>query len=46
MSVLIGGICLIVGLFTLVASVAIFGSMVFAIFLEIFQGLPFVAQDP
>ncbi len=41
-----GGICLILGLLTPLASVAIFGSMAFAMFLEISQGLPFVASDP
>ncbi|MHC5612229.1 MAG: DoxX family protein [Nostoc sp.] len=46
LSMLGGGICLILGLLTLVASVTIFGSMVFAMCLEILQGLPFVAQDP
>ncbi len=46
LSMLGGGICLMVGFLTLVASVAIFGSMAFAMFLEISQGLPFVAQDP
>lgn len=46
LSMLGGGICLIVGFLTLVASLAIFGSMAFAMCLEIFQKLPFVAQDP
>jgi len=46
LSMLLGGICLIVGFVTLLASVAILGSMAFAMFLEISQGLPFVAQDP
>lgn len=46
LSMLGGGICLMIGFLTLVASVAIFGSMAFAMFLEISQGLPFVAQDP
>ncbi|MDF5721262.1 MAG: DoxX family protein [Rhizonema sp. PD37] len=46
LSMLGGGVCLLVGFLTLVSSVAIFGSMAFAMFLEISQGLPFVAQDP
>ncbi len=46
LSMLLGGICLILGFLTLLASVAILGSMAFAMFLEISQGLPFVAQDP
>jgi len=46
LSMLGGGICLILGLLTPLASVAILASMVFAMFLEISQGLPFVARDP
>lgn len=46
LSMLGGGICLILGLLTPLASVAILASMVFAMFLEIAQGLPFVARDP
>lgn len=46
LSMLLGGICLMLGFLTLLASVAILGSMAFAMFLEIAQGLPFVAQDP
>ena len=46
LSMLLGGVCLIVGFLTPLASVAIFGSMAFAMFLEISQGLPFVARDP
>ncbi|MBV8887047.1 MAG: DoxX family protein [Chroococcidiopsidaceae cyanobacterium CP_BM_RX_35] len=46
LSMLLGGICLICGFLTLLASVAILGSMAFAMFLEISQGLPFVARDP
>lgn len=45
-SMLGGGIFLILGLLTLLASVAILGSMVFAMVLEIAQGFPFVARDP
>ncbi|MBA3924561.1 MAG: DoxX family protein, partial [Nostocaceae cyanobacterium] len=45
-SMLGGGICLILGLLTPLASVAILGLMAFAMFLEITQGLPFVARDP
>lgn len=46
LSMLLGGVCLVVGLLTPLASVAILGSMVFAMVLEIAQGLPFVARDP
>lgn len=45
-SMLGGGIFLILGLLTPLASAAIFASMAFAMFLEISQGLPFVARDP
>ncbi len=41
-----GGVCLILGLLTPLASAAIFVSMAFAAYLEITQGLPFVARDP
>ncbi len=46
LSMLLGGICLTVGFLTPFASVAILGSMVFAMVLDIAQGLPFVARDP
>jgi putative oxidoreductase len=46
LSMLLGGVCLAIGLLTPLASVAILGSMVFAMVLEIVQGLPFVAPDP
>ncbi|MBE9020261.1 DoxX family protein [Chroococcidiopsidales cyanobacterium LEGE 13417] len=46
LSMLGGGICLILGLLTPLASIAILGSMAVAMFLEISQGLPFVARDP
>lgn len=46
LSMLLGGVCLAIGLLTPLASVAILGSMVFAMVLEISQGLPFVARDP
>lgn len=46
LSMVAGGVCLILGLLTPFASVAILGSMIFAIVLEISQGLPFVARDP
>ncbi|MBR8836824.1 MAG: DoxX family protein [Stigonema ocellatum SAG 48.90 = DSM 106950] len=46
LSMLGGGIFLILGFLTLLASLPILGSMAFAMFLEISQGLPFVAQDP
>jgi putative oxidoreductase len=45
-SMLAGGMCLIVGLFTPLASTAIFGSMAVAIYLDIVRGLPLVAADP
>lgn len=45
-SMLGGGICLILGLLTLLATLPILGSMVFAIYLDISQGKPFVSQDP
>ncbi len=40
------GICLVLGLLTPLASAAILLSMAFAAFLEIKDGLPFVARDP
>jgi putative oxidoreductase len=46
LSMIVGGVCLVIGLFTPLASVVILGSMVFAMCLEIAQGLPFVARDP
>lgn len=46
LSMLLGGICLILGFLTPLASIAIFGSISFAMGLEISQGLPFVARDP
>lgn len=46
LSMLAGGVCLILGLLTPLASAAIFVSMAFAAYLEIIQGLPFVARDP
>ncbi len=45
-SMVAGGVCLVLGLLTPLASVAILGSMIFAMVLEISQGLPFVARDP
>ncbi|HEY9612242.1 DoxX family protein [Allocoleopsis sp.] len=45
-SMLGGGICLILGFLTLLASLPILGSMVFAIYLHLSKGLPFVARDP
>ena len=41
-----GGICLVLGLLTPLASIAILGSMAFAMILDIIHGLPFVARDP
>lgn len=46
LSMLAGGVCLILGLLTPLASTAIFVSMAFAAYLEIVQGSPFVARDP
>ncbi len=46
LSMLLGGVCLVMGFLTPLASIAILGSMVFAMVLEIAQGLPFVARDP
>jgi putative oxidoreductase len=46
LSMLLGGVFLILGLLTPLASIAILASMLFAMFLEISQGLPFVARDP
>ncbi len=46
LSMLAGGVCLVLGLLTPLASVAIFGSMAFAAVLEISHGTPFVARDP
>ncbi|MGF1493816.1 MAG: DoxX family protein [Microcoleaceae cyanobacterium] len=46
LSMFLGGFCLIAGFLTPLASIAILGSMAFALFLEITKGLPFVASDP
>lgn len=46
LSMLAGGVCLVLGLLTPLASAAIFVSMVFAAGLEISHGSPFVARDP
>ena len=45
-SMFLGGCCLILGFLTPLASLTIMGSMVFALILEILQGLPLVAPDP
>ncbi len=45
-SMIAGGVCLVLGLLTPLASITILGSMIFAMVLEISQGLPFVARDP
>ena len=45
-SMLGGGIFLIVGFLTLLATLPILGSMIFAIYLEVSGSKPFVAQDP
>jgi putative oxidoreductase len=41
-----GGLFLIIGLLTLLATLPILASMLFAILLHLIQGLPFVATDP
>jgi putative oxidoreductase len=46
LSMFAGGVCLILGLLTPLASIAIFGSMVVAIVLHLLQHKPFVARDP
>ncbi|MEO1298731.1 MAG: DoxX family protein [Cyanobacteria bacterium J06636_16] len=46
LSMFLGGFCLIAGLLTPLACLAIFSSMVFALILEVIKGLPFVASDP
>ncbi|MCW5314221.1 DoxX family membrane protein [Nostoc sp. KVJ3] len=45
-SMLGGGIFLIIGFLTLLATLPILGSMIFAIYLDISGSKPFVAQDP
>ena len=46
LSMFLGGFCLIVGFLTPLACLALLCSMVFALVLEIIQGLPLVAIDP
>lgn len=46
LSMVAGGICLGLGFLTPLSSLAILGSMAFAMVLEIAQGSPFVARDP
>ncbi|ALF52940.1 DoxX family protein [Nostoc piscinale CENA21] len=41
-----GGLCLILGFLTLLATLPILASMLFAILLHLMQGKPFVATDP
>ena len=45
-SMFLGGFCLIAGFLTPLTCIALLCSMVFALILEITQGLPFVAPDP
>ncbi|MEH2385032.1 MAG: DoxX family protein [Nostoc sp.] len=45
-SMLGGGIFLIIGFLTLLATLPILGSMIYAIYLDISGSKPFVAQDP
>lgn len=45
-SMFLGGIALIIGFLTLLATLPILASMAFAAFLEISSGKPFVARDP
>lgn len=46
LSMFLGGLCLIAGVLTPLASAAILGSMVVAMGLELSQGLPLVGLDP
>lgn len=46
LSMLLGGFCLMVGLLTPLACLAILSSMIFALILEIMKGFPLVASDP
>lgn len=46
LSMLAGGVCLVLGLLTPLASAIIFVSMAFAIYLHISQDKPFMAADP
>lgn len=46
LSMFAGGFCLIAGFLTPLVSLAIFGSMAFALVLEMSHGSPFVARDP
>ena len=46
LSMFVGGLCLVLGFLTVPAALAIDGSMIFALFLEMSHGSPFVAQDP
>ncbi|WP_019506119.1 DoxX family protein [Pleurocapsa sp. PCC 7319] len=46
LSMFLGGFCLVSGFLTPLACLAILCSMLFALVLEITQGLPFVASDP
>jgi putative oxidoreductase len=41
-----GGICLVLGFVTLLATLPILGSMLFAVYLDITSGQPFIAPDP
>lgn len=45
-SMFLGGFCLIAGFLTPLVSLAILGSMLFALLLEAHKGHPFVAKDP
>lgn len=45
-SMFLGGFCLILGLLTPLACLAILGSMAFALYLEVVGGMPLVASDP
>lgn len=45
-SMLGGGLCLILGFITLLATLPILASMLFAILLHLMEGKPFVAKDP
>ena len=45
-SMFFGGLCLILGFLTPLASFGILSSMAFALFLEVKEGTPFIAKDP
>lgn len=46
LSMFLGGVCLVIGLLTPLACLAILGSMIVALVLEVLKGLPLVSDDP